>query len=58
MESQLLVDVVIGEGVAVFKLLSSEDESLLVQRIPSLSWILVVIFDKNFNSCLVEVLIL
>ena len=58
MESQLLVDVVIGEGVAVFKLLSSEDESLLVQGIPSLSWILVVIFDKNFNSCLVEVLIL
>ncbi len=30
MESQLLLDVVIGEGAVVFKLLSGEDESLLV----------------------------
>ncbi len=31
MESRLLLDVVIGEGAAVFKLLSGEDESLLVR---------------------------
>ena len=30
MESGLLLDVVVGEGSAVFKLLSGEDESLLV----------------------------
>ena len=38
MESRLLLDVVISKGAAVFKLLSGEDESLLVQGIPSLSW--------------------
>ena len=38
MESRLLLDVVISEGAAIFKLLSGEDESLLVQGIPSLSW--------------------
>ena len=37
MESRLLLDVVIDEGAAVFKLLSDEDESLLVWGIPSLS---------------------
>ena len=31
MESQLLLDVVISEGAAVFKLLSGEDKSLLVR---------------------------
>ena len=30
MEGGLFLDVVIGEGSAVFKLLSSEDESLLI----------------------------
>ena len=30
MESRLLLDVVVGEGSAVFQLLSSEDESLLI----------------------------
>ena len=38
MESRLLLDVVISEGATIFKLLSGEDESLLVQGIPSLSW--------------------
>ena len=42
MESRLLLDVVISEGAAVFKLLSDEDESLLVQGIPSLSWSLLL----------------
>ena len=32
MESRLLLDVVVGEGSAVFELLSSEDESLLIGR--------------------------
>jgi hypothetical protein len=32
MEGGLLLDVVIGEGSAVFELLSSEDESLLIGR--------------------------
>mgnify|MGYP007086420070 CR=1 FL=1 len=32
MESGLLLDVVVGEGSAVFELLSSEDESLLIWR--------------------------
>jgi hypothetical protein len=32
MESGLLLDVVVGEGSAVFQLLSSEDESLLIGR--------------------------
>ena len=30
MESGLLLDVVVGEGSAVFELLSSEDETLLI----------------------------
>ena len=32
MESGLLLDVVVGEGSAVFELLASEDESLLIGR--------------------------
>merc|ERR1711963_1030058 len=32
MESRLLLDVVIGEGAAIFELLSSEDKSLLIGR--------------------------
>ena len=32
MKSGLLLDVVVGEGSAIFKLLASEDESLLVWR--------------------------
>jgi hypothetical protein len=32
MESGLLLDVVVGEGSSIFKLLSSEDESLLIWR--------------------------
>ena len=40
MESRLLLDVVIGEGAAVFKLLSGEDESLLVQGDSFLSLLL------------------
>jgi len=31
-ESGLLLDVVIGEGAAVFELLSSEDKTLLIRR--------------------------
>jgi hypothetical protein len=31
MESRLLLDVVVGEGSAIFELLSSEDESLLIR---------------------------
>jgi hypothetical protein len=31
-ESGLLLDVVVGEGSAVFELLASEDESLLIGR--------------------------
>ena len=31
MEGGLLLDVVVGEGSAVFELLSSEDESLLIR---------------------------
>ena len=30
MESRLLLDVVVGEGAAVFKLLAGEDEALLI----------------------------
>merc|ERR1712014_325885 len=30
MEGRLLLDVVVGEGTAIFKLLSSEDKSLLI----------------------------
>ena len=32
MESGLLLDVVVGEGAAVFELLASEDEALLIRR--------------------------
>ena len=32
MERGLLLDVVVGEGAAVFKLLAGEDEALLVRR--------------------------
>ena len=32
MESRLLLDVVVGEGAAVLKLLASEDEALLIGR--------------------------
>ena len=32
MKSGLLLDVVVGEGSAIFKLLAGEDESLLVWR--------------------------
>merc|ERR1712176_1528062 len=32
MESRLLLDVIIGEGAAIFELLSSEDKSLLIGR--------------------------
>merc|ERR1712013_924702 len=32
MEGRLLLDVVVGEGAAVFELLTSEDESLLIGR--------------------------
>jgi hypothetical protein len=31
-ESRLLLDVVVGEGSAILKLLTSEDQSLLVRR--------------------------
>jgi len=31
-ESRLLLDVIVGEGAAIFKLLAGEDESLLVGR--------------------------
>jgi hypothetical protein len=34
MESRLLLDVIVREGAAIFKLLSSKDESLLVRRNP------------------------
>ena len=50
MESRLLLDVVIGEGVAVFKLLFGEDESLLVRGIPSLSWLLSFTKTKRLFS--------
>jgi len=39
-QSALLLDVVVGEGAAVLKLLAREDEALLVGGMPSLSWIL------------------
>merc|ERR1719211_397090 len=32
MESALLLDVIIGEGTAIFKLLTSKDETLLIWR--------------------------
>jgi hypothetical protein len=32
MESGLLLDVVVREGAAIFELLSSEDQALLVRR--------------------------
>ena len=32
MESRFFLDVVIGEGAAIFKLLASEDQALLVRR--------------------------
>ncbi len=32
MESALLLDVVIGEGTAVFELLAREDQALLIRR--------------------------
>ena len=45
MESRLLLDVVIGEGATVFKLLSGVDESLLVQG--DSFFVLAVIFHRN-----------
>jgi len=43
MKSGLLLDVVVGEGSTVFKLLSGEDESLLIWRDSFL------ILDLGFN---------
>ena len=40
MEGRLLLDVVIREGAAVLELLAREDETLLIRRDASLSWIL------------------
>ena len=39
-EGRFLLNVIIRESAAVFELLSSENQALLVGRMPSLSWIL------------------
>ena len=42
MEGRLLLDVVVGEGAAILKLLSGEDETLLVRRDTLLVWVALV----------------
>ncbi|TDL19516.1 hypothetical protein BD410DRAFT_437807 [Rickenella mellea] len=58
MKSRLLLDRMVGESVTVLELFASEDKVLLVGRIPSWSWIfvlmLLIVFDDSTSNAILS----